>query len=293
MKWIKFLIKSSAAILLIFWAGRFCRQKTDGFTLLKIESHLSFNPRWEVAPDKCTDVHALLSQKYHYLSKGAQCYVFLSEDKQNVLKFFRQNLFYIPKIYHHLPLTASLKNYRTKKLQKKKNALEKDFQSYVIAYEDLKEETGLVFMHLNKTKMFQNPLILVDKLGIEHRIDPNQYEFYLQKRADLIPHKLETCKTQKEAKAAICALFDLLEKKMEKKICDTDENLKKNFGFIKEEAIQIDIGRFSKDHFSEKKALKSLTKKKEDLQYWINDHYPELSSFFEQEFNRFKQKHDS
>lgn len=276
--------------MLIFWAGRFCNQKTDGFTLLKIQSHLSYDPRWEVKQEYSEDTQRILNQKYHYLSKGAQCYVFQSEDHQYVLKFFRQKLFYIPQIYHYLPLPARLEHYRAKKLQKKRNALEKDFQSYVIAYEDLKSETGLVFMHLNKTQIFQHPLTLVDKLGIEHQIDPNQYEFYLQKRADLIPQKIETC-TLDEAKQAIAALFDLIEIKLEKGIRDTDENLKKNFGFVGTQAIQIDIGRFSKTPFSKEKALNSLSKKKEDLQYWINEHYPELSLFFEEEFNRFKQKH--
>ena len=63
--------------------------------------------------------------------------------------------------------------------------------------------------------------------------------------------------------------------------------MKKNFGFIGERAVQIDIGRFSGLHFSKEHSLRSVVKKKEDLHFWINQHYPELSSCFEEEFNQF------
>lgn len=129
----------------------------------------------------------------------------------------------------------------------------------------------------------------MDKLGIEHPIDLNQHEFFIQKKASLIPEKIdeEMKKGNIEgAKETIHSLFALINGRIEKKISDADANLKKNFGFIDGKAIQIDVGRFSKTEFSKGRALNSLNKRKEDLHHWINQHYPELSTYFESEFKR-------
>ncbi|HSX11974.1 MAG TPA: hypothetical protein VLF61_00595 [Rhabdochlamydiaceae bacterium] len=283
MKLVKPLVKLALALVLFSLAGRFCAQQTDGFALSKIRSHLSFDPRWEI-PQNPAEARTILQQKFYYLSKGAQCYVFSSSDNRYVLKFFRQKLFYLPWASHFFSQEK-----KEKISVKKQAALEKDFQSYCLAYRELKEETGLVFLHLNKSRTFSSPLVLVDKLGIEHAIDPNEYEFFVQKKALLIPEKIEMEMHQgqlEEAKQTLRSLFALIHERIEKKIVDADANLKKNFGFSEGRAIQIDIGRFSKAEFSEKRALNSLYKRKEDLQFWINEHYPELSDFFKVEFER-------
>jgi hypothetical protein len=279
----KFLIKLALLLLLFQLTSRFCEKATDGFAVSKIASHLSFDPKWAI-PQNEPEAKTILNQKFHYLSKGAQCYVFASSDNKYVLKFFRQKLFYLSPFSYFLPSEL-----REKKLQKKKGALEKDFKSYLLAHEELKEETGLIFLHLNKSNTFDHPLTIVDKLGIEHRIDLNQHEFFIQKKASLIPEKIEEEMKKgniEGAKETIRSLFALIHRRIEKKISDADANLKKNFGYIDGKAIQIDVGRFSKTEFSKGRALNSLDKRKEDLHYWINQHYPELSPFFETEFKR-------
>ncbi len=286
MKWIKLFLKCAAFVLLFQLCSRFCEQQTDGFAISKIHSYLPFDPRWNLPQDP---PYTLLDQKFYYLSKGAQCYVFVSADHQYVLKFFRQKLFHFPDLYSLRPLPSFLEEKQQKAWMKKKAAIEKDFQSYCIAYKELKNETGLIFLHLNKSDTFKKPLVIVDKLGIEHSIDPNKHEFFLQKKVSLIPEKIEEEMKKHHiagAKEVIRSLFTLIESRIEKKIMDADANLKKNFGFSEGRAIQIDIGRFSTAGFSKKRALSSLNKRKEDLQFWINEHYPELSDFFNAEYQR-------
>lgn len=280
----KFLFKIALIFLLFHVTGRFCEKQTDGFAVSKIASHLPYNPKWATATND-EEARGILDQKFYYLSKGAQCYVFVSSDQKYVIKFFRQKLFYLSPFSYILP-----KKEKVKKLLKKEKALGQDFQSYCLAYRELKEETGLIFLHLNKSKTFKRPLIIVDKLGIEHRIDPNEHEFFIQKKAFLIPEKidLEMKKGNMEgAKETIRSLFTLINERIDKKINDRDANLKKNFGYIDGKAIQIDVGRFSTSEFSKAHAIHSLNKRKEDLHHWINAHYPELSSFFESEFKRY------
>lgn len=277
------LIKIALLFLAFHLTSRFCEKQTDGFAVSKIASHLSFNPKWAVAQNE-EEAKAILDQKFYYLSKGAQCYVFESMDHKYVIKFFRQKLFYLSPLSYLFP-----KEIQEKKLLKKQAALEKDFQSYCLAHEELKEETGLIFLHLNKSHTFPHPLTIVDKLGIEHQIDLNEHEFFIQKKALLIPEKIDIEMKQgniEGAKRTIQSLFTLIKGRIEKKITDSDANLKKNFGYLEGKAIQIDIGRFSKGEFSKIRALNSLHKRKEDLQYWINEHYPELSTYFDAEFKR-------
>lgn len=295
MKLIKRLIKLSFLFVLLLWTGRFCRTQTDGFTLFKIQPHLHYDPRWEVDSSSLDEIKPVLAQKFHYLSKGAQCYVFESEDHQYVIKFFRQSLYHLPQFYTHLPLPTALKNRIEKKLKKKKAAYEKDFQSYKIAYQHLREETGLIFLHLNSSKNGHFPFTIVDKLGIEHQIDLHEYEFYVQRKADLVLQKIDFLmhnNSSEFTKEAIHSLFTLIAKRFDKGIQDTDPNMKKNFGFIGNQAVQIDIGRFSTENFSKEQALKSFCKKNEGFQYWINQNYPELSSFFAEECQKFKNQYE-
>src|ERR1700690_2519160 len=95
---IVFLLCLSGFPLLLMGGGLFFCCRTTGFSLDKIASHLSYNPEWEV--EALTErqrevlVQKVFSQAYYYLASGNQCYAFISEDRQYVLKFFKmQNLF--------------------------------------------------------------------------------------------------------------------------------------------------------------------------------------------------------
>ena len=85
------------ALILIFaislyGLGRLYYAVTDGFTIENITSSLPFDESLETRPlneEEKTLVDLILDQKFTYLGKGCQSYVFLSEDQQYVLKFFK------------------------------------------------------------------------------------------------------------------------------------------------------------------------------------------------------------
>ena len=169
-------VKICAFLLVVILLKKFCYHQTDGFALYKICSKLSYCSNWETTTSQLmpNELKNVLDQPYHYLAKGAQSYVFTSADKQTVIKFFR--------IYHLIPpiwLTTlsfplPLQTYKIRKMLEKRSELDKDFQSYKIAFEELKDETGLLFLNLNKTDHLKKSLTIYDKIGIAYQGDSDR-----------------------------------------------------------------------------------------------------------------------
>lgn len=277
----KRLFSTLLFIILLFPVARFCKIQTDGFTLLRISSTLSYNPLWETAPPSELEILQLkkiVSQPYSYLAKGAQSYVFASQDGKYVIKFFRQHHLRAPFWQKALPFDRAKKS-----VQKKESKLTKDFASYLLAYRHLPQETGLIFLHLNKTSHLNLNLDLVDKLGIHHTLPLDQYEFLIQKRATLVYPALEQMMAQKQpeqAKKALSSLVHLLALRMQSGIFDKDPDLNTNFGFIGTEAIQIDFGRYkAAAPYLDKPAILRIT---DHLHQWLMEKFPELDDHLRQ-----------
>jgi len=238
MRW---TFKIALFILCFFLTARFCKNQTGKFTVLRITSNLDYNPAWEIAPlsaEEKDHIQKILHQPYAYLSKGVQSFVFASQDGQYVIKFFRHDHLSAP------PWKVGSLEAR----RKKESRLHKDFLSYKIAYEALRQQTGLVFLHLNKSGFNQN-LDLVDKLGIHHQIPLGRFEFLIQKRASLLYTALDKmiqAGRLDDAKETLTKLVHLLAHRSLQGIFDKDPDLNTNFGVIGTEPIQIDVGRFRK-----------------------------------------------
>jgi hypothetical protein len=256
------IYKLTLAALLFWGAERLCHHCTDGFAVSKITSNQPFQTQSE---EMSPEVAKIFSQKFSYLTKGGQCYVFASEDGKYVLKFFKHQHLRAPAFYSYLPFLHE-------RLHKKRRALEKVFASCRIADEEFKEETGLVYLHLDKSHGDET-LTIVDKLHIEHTLELNAFEFVLQKRATLLHPYIDTLMRNGDtegSKRALAEVLQLTVKRTKKGIVDTDANLGTNFGFVGDKAIQIDIGRLSKVHH----------RGANDLKHWLNCHYPELTKPF-------------
>ncbi|MFI5335070.1 MAG: hypothetical protein ACHQT8_07955, partial [Chlamydiales bacterium] len=151
---------------------RFCHTQTRGFSLQNIypADKLPLGSGCGILPD--------CSQPFTFLDSGLEFYAFLSADKQHVLKFFKQ---------HHVkqadflakcsPLFNNLK-------REKRERLKGSFASCKIAFEELQEETGLLYLHLAKTDENLPIVTLIDKLGIAHRVALDELPFLAQKRAE-------------------------------------------------------------------------------------------------------------
>src|SRR5262249_32986319 len=156
---------------------------------------LPYQQRWETPPlstEEELQVEQILTQPFHLIGAGSECFAFLSQDGNTVIKFFKLDTF--RPVYLHRGLL--LEDYSTyagtlspssgilKRLSGiREFRLNRTFSSIHLAYQELKSQTGLIYLHLNPGGHFKTPLTLYDSCGIAHQIDLNDAKFVLQKRA--------------------------------------------------------------------------------------------------------------
>lgn len=264
-------------IALFIGTERFCHKKTHGFRLWKIHSALAYNPEMDVHAD-IEPVRSILHQPYHFLDSGGECYAFLSEDGQYVLKFFK---------HHHMRLRSRLDFLLPKwELERRKMRYHRFFRSCKLAYDHFRNETGLVFVHLTKSQNLNVKLTLTDPNSIAHVVDLDQLEFTLQKKVTMAKPLLLSLAEKKnlhEAKARIDTLMTLIVGRCRAGISDHDAQLR-NFGFIGNQAIEVDLGSFSPDESlkTEMGVKKTLIHETSKMRKWIKNTYPELESHLDE-----------
>jgi hypothetical protein len=214
----RFLIKPFLFLALFGAAYFLCDRATWGFTTARLQAthDLGF-------PPSQNDPRIYLQQKYSLCDQGGQSYVFISEDGKYILKFFKE----MPRPWFPWP------SYQKKKLGK----LARTLRGYQLAFNRLREETGLLYLHLAPTSS-PLPAVLVDRLHIEHRLDLSSIYFVLQKRAEPITNFSESTLSQ---------IYELLQKRSSVHIADHDPRLQSNLGWIDNHLVFIDPGRFVDD----------------------------------------------
>lgn len=290
MNKIKLIATALCLWVLYHFAASFCNQQTDGFSIARIHSDLSFNPKWEIAPikkEKQNEVEKALSQEFRYMACGGQCFAFGSEDDQYVIKFFKHRI--------RKPYSYFTKIFK-KKFEKAKYKLHRDFTSYKVAYEDLPEETGVIYIHLNKGMAPVPSVTIVDKLGIKHLLKLDGVEFVLQKKAELaysrIDHLVEQGDPMK-IRQALRSIIDVIVARCQKGYFDEDAKIHRNFGFVGDEPVIIDVGRFIPDSKRKEVGIYradvlAITK---GMRSWLKEKHPELVATLDEELNGYQADH--
>lgn len=306
MKW-RFLL----SIGIFIGIANFCHVQTEGFWLQKILRKMPDAPRYAAPPlsnEEEAQVRTILSQPFHYLGMGSQCFCFVSEDEKYVIKFFKLDhvrYWYLKKAvtkqnwaqYAHLfpdswlralPLPSSLHHLRDQLIGFRNFRVDSTLMSCKISFDDLKEETGTLYLHFNHTDHLKQSLTLIDKLGIAHTIDLDTTRFLLQKKGELVyPHLTKMMQKGKEeqAKQAIQSLLRLIVSRSQKGIANTDALVVQNFGFINGQAVEIDTGSFIKDERQKQPHIykRDLLYVSLPLRNWLEKHYPTLVSEYDQE----------
>lgn len=287
------LIKKTLILILIissfYGFGRLYYAVTGGFTMGNIESNLAPESKWEMpalAAFEREEAEKALDQPYHYLGKGCQAYVFASEDGNYVVKFFKYQRFRPQAWINLFSFIPAVEQYQLDKTQEKKEKLEKVFTSWKIAFETLRNETGVIYVHLNKGNDWKKSLTIRDKLGLMHQVDLDQTEFMLQRRAVMLKPAIDTLMAQKkneEAELIIDRLLTMLLLEYARGYADNDHALMQNTGVLNGHPIHIDIGQFiHNDSVKAPKVFKQeLYDKTYDFHKWLKKHYPELGDHLE------------
>ena len=285
----KFLaIQTLLFFVLFFSVERFCHQKTHGFRIHKIQSTLPHNPEWDIAfpTNELENIQAILSQPFCFLDSGGESYVFLSQDKKYILKFF--------KLHHMRPYSWEdsflPKKIRTHYQNLRKKRLSTLFSSCKLAYDRFQEDAGLLYIHLNKTDFLKVKLKLFDPIGVLHLLDLDHMEFALQKRATLAYPSLVALSEANEFEAAqkrLSSLLDLILARCQAGLADHDAR-SRNFGFVGEKAIELDLGSFSIDESLKTSAAAKRVFLHETvkLRCFVKKYAPELAGFLEENINQ-------
>lgn len=269
---------------------RFFLKHNDSFSTRFIYSTLSYNPDWDAAPLLAEEkklVDQALDQPFFYLGKGGQSFAFISADGNYVLKFcrFPSSLRPLSWLSHFFSRFTLMRILKTKKGIDK---LHRTLDSFKLAYEELKEESGLLYLQINTSKNVKKTVLLVDKMGAHHQIPLDTVTFLLQKKATPVYNALDACQKSGDlrgAKNAIVGLIYLIAATAKKGIADHDPVLRKNYGFLTTRAIYIDVGQLRQSpRLKHAEAFKTyLMGRTRSLRKRLETFYPDFLPYYEEE----------
>lgn len=287
-KWPKQVLKILFVMVALFAASRVYFRATDDFRYGNIVYEMPYHAEWQIPlPSNQEEEHLnrILSQEFHYLGKGAQCYAFTSQDGEYVLKFFKFKHLKPSWFVNMLPSIYPFKEYKENLAIRKKRKLLGVFEGYRVAYALDKEESGLVFIQLNTSNNPKRSVTIRDKIGLRRTINLQDVVFVLQKKGQTLRHvmtELLNRGDKETAKKRIEQIFDLYASEYRKGIYDRDHGVMHNTGFIGQNPFHLDIGKLTKNDLMKrpevsKKDLELVAKK---INLWIERNYPEDTSLF-------------
>ncbi len=255
-----------------------------------IISHFANSPEWDVkiSPHHDRFFYVVTQQQLNWLGRGAQAYAFETGDGKFVVKFFQIGRIKeddVEKGFIGELFSKESKEKRKQRLEHRREI----FSSSKMCYEELPEETGIIYVHLNRTEDKIKGIKLVDRYGQSHRIRGDDACFVVQKKAKYLIQTISAHMDNGEFEAA-CARIDqiinLLYSVARKGFTDGDDALirNNNIGFAEDKAIYIDTGHITRaPNINVRERMKyEFDVRLKPLENWLNVMYPKLAQYYSQ-----------
>lgn len=255
---------------------------TDDFRLSNIRHEMGENPEWnfaQLSTAEQKELQEILQQEFRYIGKGAQVYAFASKDDKWVLKFFKFKHLKPSLFIQMLPPVYPFKDFKEANIQRKKRKLAGVFAGYRTAFLFDKENAGLFYVHFNKTNHLKTEVVLIDKLGLKHRLDLDPAVFIVQRKGETLRQTLDHFLGKGDVATAINRVNQILDMYLSEYangVWDRDHGISHNTGFIADRPLHLDVGKLSHDE-----KMKERGVYKEDLLHvgfkissWVKEHYP-------------------
>lgn len=290
MKLSSILFFSSIAVFILLLAkvDRLSLKAAHGFCLHAVDVPLTNNPSWQTSepfPAK------ILDQTFIYLDKGAQNFVFQSEDQNYVLKLYRfpSRLRQFSIVSHPFSFfvpskTAEAKSYSERRVQF-------SYNSYFLASRYLKQETGVMYAHLNPTPGLEQKVRLKDRAGNFYELPLANIGFVLQKKGEpflpLLQSRIERHQIHL-AEQMIDSLIQLIVSRCSQGITDLDNMANDNYGWAENQAVHLDIGRFVQNEEMKKSSVyrQEVIRVTSPLARYLKKHSTELFQYYEQKISK-------
>ena len=285
-----------ALILIVIGFFRLYYRLTDDFRISNMTYQLPFDAPWEVpllSDQEHQELAQILNQKFSYIGKGAQCYAFVSDDQLYVLKFFKFKHLKPNLLVDLIPSIAPFNSYKEACIERKKRKLIGVFNGYDLAFRENRKGAELLYLHLVPTTNLKLQATVIDKIGMERKIELDDVVFLLQKKGETLRNRLNQLLKQgkvQEAEKMIAAILNMYISEYQKGIFDHDHGVMQNTGFIGDQPFHLDVGKLNKDD-----RMRDVNFFKKDLEHvvwkidvWIKRSYPayyqQLSNFLAQEY---------
>lgn len=261
-----------ALILVSLFLGERLYHLREGFSRRRI-----FPITQPVVESWSADTEKLLSQPFHYLGRGRQCFAFASLDGKYVLKIIRTDIYQTPFWARLLPAGS----YRKKIEAEHKTRKQAILDSFALSFNELKEETALIAIHVGTSGSKEKILTLIDRLGVKYTLPLATTPFLLQHKKPMLMEAFETALKNgdfEKGEKILSSLLSVIAQRAEKGILNRDPSFLRNYGYEDEKAYQIDLGSFYKDPNLKKESAykKSILSSVKKIEQWLNDHAPQM-----------------
>ncbi len=273
------VLRLIALLAICFGAPLTLKSWTYGFNVRRLDLKLPFNPDWAVSilPQEKEALFLILSQSYTYLARGAQCFVFESQDGLYVLKIFQKNRHLFS---HHISDP-----------KKEREKIDFVLGGCAIAFTQARRETALVHLHLNQT-VNELPFVSIrDSIGRPFSLDLNRYWFTIQKRVRPLEDVFFEAEKSGRLSTYLRSCFSLFQRRAAKGIWNSEVCVGQNIGFLGDEAIEIDFGRymFRSEFFHPHAQRMELLRCTNQLRTFIERNLPGQLSLYDEELTQFMQ----
>lgn len=271
-------------LLALFILVRIYYKATDDFRTANITYKMPHHQEWEIddlSAAESNKINAILDQQFTYIGKGAQSYAFGSEDGKYVLKFFKFKHLRPNWFVNSFPNIPPFGPYRDQLTLRKHRKLYGVFNGYHVGYTADKDETGLIYVHLNTGDDLKRSITVTDKIGLKHTIDLDKVPFVIQEKGVTFAHHLKDLLSNNQldlAKTRIRQILDLYHQEYKKGLFDKDHGLMHNTGFVGEKPFHLDVGKLTKNE-----SMKIPTNYQPDMEFlawkietWIRSNFPEF-----------------
>lgn len=178
----------------------------------------------------------VFSEQFHYLDRGKQSFVFVSQDERYILKFFDARCL---RSGDHPFIFSIEEEHCAKKLKQL-------FEGYHVGLTEDPENSGLLFLQLAPDPSYTFKVVVADRFSVKHEVDLAEVPFVLQKKAIPLRELMTTLLNKgkvNEAEKRLDQLVDMYVAGYKKGILDLDHNFMYNTGFVGDHPIRIDLGR--------------------------------------------------
>jgi len=266
-----------------------CIFHSNAFSLDKIRPtrDFSFQSTSNSSQKELDILQKIASQPFHYLTEGEESYLFLSEDKEYVLKFFKMRKL-TPKYWlNYIPIPW-LDKKRLSKIDVRERLRHEVFGGLKIGFQKFRHQTGIIFLHLFRTSYLKSKVRVYDQEGRAHDIPLDTVPFLVQKKVSMLPEYILSLVEQnreKEAARALCRVLEMIKDTCERGSFHINKCLETDYGFLDGKPVYIESIYAEIDPLKggQHEVLSEVLSISRSMKSWIMQHHPQIAAAFDRE----------